>query len=175
MKYDLETDFQQILRKKRNEWRKTVEEKINARNKERLLEDCYKHGNDGGKTEKTKTRTIIAKLNANDYKRKPCTEIYQCNKRETKTVLLARYGMLECGKNFKGTLNVMCNQCDVLDDEHHRLNECPKFESINNRKRCGMTDFNQIYSDSITELRQIIPAIMRVWNIKNGNGSMNCS
>ena len=88
---------------------------------------------------------------------------------------MARYGMLECGKNFKGTLSEVCDKCGILDDENHRLNFFPKYKPNNNFDCSENTDFNLIYSESITKLRQVIPNIMKVWNIKNGNGTMHCN
>ena len=173
VKYGLETNFQQILRKKRSEWKRNVEEMIEKTNKERLLDECYKHSKDGIKTEKTKTKCIIAKIKSSGYKRKPIEEIYHCSKREAKTIMIARYGMLQCGKNFKGTLSETCHTCNILDDEEHRLNYCPKFKNVNNYNGSLKSDFNLIYSESIIELRKVIPDIMKVWNTKNANGSMN--
>ena len=80
--------------------------------------------------------------------------------------------MLECGKNFKGTLSETCNRCNVLDDENHRLNVCPKFKQVN---RCDHNDkviFNNVYSNDISVIRSIIPEIDRVWNVKTAHGTM---
>ena len=81
--------------------------------------------------------------------------------------------MLECGNNFKGTINQLCNRCNKIDDEDHRLNHCPLYKDINNCNGNKKTDFSLIYSESITDLRHVIPDIMRVWNLKNANGSMS--
>ena len=40
-------------------------------------------------------------------------------KRETKMLIIARFGMLECGKNFKGTMNEICLNCNTRDTEEH--------------------------------------------------------
>ena len=117
---------------------------------------------------------MIEKLNKDDYKRQPENEIMKMTKLEAKTVITARYGMLECGKNHKGTLSLKCTTCDVIDDENHRLNECPKWQSrnIQNSNEYERIDFNKIFSNDICILREIIPAIQNLWNVKSAHGTM---
>ena len=49
---------------------------------------------------KTKTLTVIPELDERGYERKPIDEILSCTKNECKTLVIARYGMLECGMNY---------------------------------------------------------------------------
>lgn len=62
-----------------------------------------------------------------ELRKNPAKELMNCNKEETKTIIISRYGMLECGKNFKGTKNLECNESSAVDDESHRLNSCIKY------------------------------------------------
>ncbi len=80
--------------------------------------------------------------------------------------------MLECGKNYKGTMNELCDRCNILDDENHRLNYCEKYIDINFLDADKKVDFNLVYSRNIDELRIILPKINKVWNTKNAHGTM---
>ena len=77
--------------------------------------------------------------------------------------------MLECGKNYKGSMLEVCDQCSVLDDENHRLNYCKKYKETNNSSKEEKVDFSLIYSTDIAILKSIISEISRVWNAQ---GSM---
>ena len=86
--------------------------------------------------------------------------------------MIARYGMLECGNNFKGTMNAFCDSCKVLDDENHRLNYCEKYNDINFVSADEKIDFDLVYSRDINELRKILPRINDVWDTRNAHGTM---
>ena len=88
-----------------------------------------------------------------DSTRKPIDKIIQCSKYDTKTIIIARYGMLECGRNYKGNKPEICTQCHVLDDENHRLNECIKFRDVNLYDSETKEDF---FANDIETLREII-------------------
>ena len=96
-------------------------------------------------------------------------------KLETKTLITARYGMLECGKNFGGTIAGTCSECNAYDDENHRLNHCKKWKEINNYGTSEKIDFefDDVYSEDITTLRRIIEKLRIVWNTRNASGTMN--
>ena len=83
------------------------------------------------------------------YHRAPLNELTKCTKIETKTILLGRFGMLECGKNFRGTLSSDCDVCKTHDDEKHRLNNCSKFQTTNNFAINNKSNFDLIYSDNL--------------------------
>ena len=87
--------------------------------------------------------------------------------------MIARFGMLECGKNFKGTMRELCNKCDVVDDENHRLNHCVIYRNINLCDMQEKADFNDIFSSDANTLKLIIQNIEKVWNVTNAHGSMN--
>ena len=87
--------------------------------------------------------------------------------------MIARFGMLECGKNFQGTMSKMCSVCcNIVDDEEHRLNICPKYNQHNYCENSDLVKFETIYSDNIDDIRLIISRIASVWNVKTGHGSM---
>ena len=81
--------------------------------------------------------------------------------------------MLECGKNYKGTNNENCNQCDEYDDENHRLNNCQRYQGTNNYEMNTKLDFNLIHSNDTNVLRDIISKLECVWNTRQGHGTMN--
>ena len=97
-----------------------------------------------------------------------------CSKQETKTILISRFGMLECGKNYKGTSGNVCRECQIIDDENHRMNHCTKFREMNHCDSETKVNFNLIYSNNFEVLRGIIPEITEVWNLRNATGTMNC-
>ena len=85
---------------------------------------------------------------------------------------MARFGMLECGKNFKGNMPETCDYCHVLDDEDYRLNYCTKFKEINNFSRAEKAVFSSIYSYDSLVPRPLTSKIMNVWDVKTGRGKM---
>ena len=145
---------------------------IELKNKERIKDDLYKREN-GNDIPKTKTKSIIDKIINPHYVRKPEDEILYLTKNETKSLIISRYGMLECGINFKGTMRPICTTCDVVDNEYHRLNECSRYASTNLSNNSEKIDFNLIYSSEIETIRSIIAKIKLVWNMKCANGSMH--
>ena len=153
------------------QWSNIVKEKVEAKNRKRLYDDCHKTEN-GIKVAKTKTACLPNNLLADTYTRKPCDEILQCTKQETKTIITARFGMLQCGRNFKGSNNITCNECGVVDDEEHRLNHCTKYRSMNYCDHEEKLPFKNIFSTDINTLRDIIPRIQNVWDTNCAHGTM---
>ena len=171
-KHKLPTDYQTIRMHSKNEWTRKVKMAIKTSNKERLLQDCHKK--DGSEIKrKTKTAHIVDKIEKPDYQRSAAPELLKVSKQETKTILIARFGMLECGTNFKGTLRVKCSICDVTDDEDHRLNHCTKYASLNSCNRDTKINFQKVFTSDTDELKEIVRDISQVWNVQNSNGSMN--
>ena len=117
--------------------------------------------------------TIAKKLAETSYKRQIQLEILKTTKQEAKTILIARYRMLQCGKNFKGTINEQCSQCKCIDDENHRLNYCIKWKNINYYDETEKVDFDLVFSTDIQILRNVIGKIEKVWNTRNAHGTMN--
>ena len=169
--YELPSEYTTIKNIPHNEWKTKVKKAIEIQNTRRLNEDCHKH-EDGITSKKTKTASIVDKINDQNYRRKPQKELLNATKQETKTIIIARYGMLECGKNFKGSLKQMCEQCNDIDDEHHRINHCPKWKENNLAEMDDKIDFNLIYANDIVVIRSIIPLIECIWNTKTAHGTM---
>ena len=170
--YGLPTNFDEIKIMTKRQWKRTVNANAEIMNKRRLLDECHKNEN-GKRTPKTKTKHIIKTIESDAYSRAPQQEIMNCTRQETKTIIIARFGMLECGTNFKGTLKEMCNMCNVTDDESHRINFCPKYKDFNRCDSDNKVDFNDIHSTDINILKQIINEIERVWNVRTAHGTAN--
>ena len=150
-------------------WKRIVSSAIETQNQLRIKQDLYKTEN-GTKILKTKTRTILNKILNQNYTRQPEPEIKLMTKYETKTLIIARYGMLMCGTNFKGTHSSTCTSCNQIDNEHHRMNECPKWSSPSANNE--MIDFDLIHSDSIDSIRSVMNRIADIWNTKCAHGTM---
>ena len=170
--FSLTDNFEQIRNTRTNDWRNKVKEATEKKHKERLLEDCHKMQN-GQSIIKTKTAHIVCTLKGATYKREPQKEVLQLSKKEIKILIVARYHMLECGRNFHGTLSEICNTCSVTDDEEHRLNICPNYSHLNFRDQPNYVPFETIYSCDTTQIRTIIERISQVWNVQTGHGAMN--
>ena len=167
-------DWDVIMRKTNFEWKNAVREAIEKKNKKKLTDLCITNGPNGKKVN-TKTKNIHQKLTSDPYTRKPKDEIFHRNKQKTKTIILARSGMLECGANFKGTLSKTCQDCNITDDEHHRLNICNKWNDTNNVNNNTKTNFQRIYSEDKDVLNHVINEIEKVWELKYANGRMKKS
>ena len=171
---NLPTDFQTISTYSINHWKTTVHQQIEIKNTQTLIDQCHKKEN-GEKKIKTKTAHIIDQITAENYTRGLTKEFTTLNRQETKTIMIARFRMLECGTNFKGTICEICRICRTVDDESHRLNYCKKYRHINlYDEECKVT-FSDIYSSDVNVLKQMIPYIDKVWNTRNANGTMNHS
>jgi len=169
-KYKLPLDFETIKSFTPDSWKDTVTLAIEEMNIARLRFNLNKNEN-GILIPKTKTKTIINKLSSPNYTRKPESEIMQTTKNTTKTCIIARYGMLECGINYKGTLKPTCETCNTSDNEEHRMNDCIKWKCTDTNGNEKVT-FNDIYNNDINIVRSIITKIETVWNTKNAHGTM---
>ena len=170
--YELPTDFTVVKNISHNDWKNKVQVAIEKKNKERLIEECHEMTN-GINKEKTKTASIIKLLTDTRFKREAQPEILKTSKHETKTIIISRYGMLQCGKNYKGTMTDKCDKCNCIDDENHRLNYCIKWKDLNLYHETEKVDFNLVYSDKIEEIRYVIERVERIWNTRNSHGTMN--
>ena len=170
--YGLPTNLETIQKETKRRWKRAVTERIETRNRIRLYNECHKKEN-GVDVPKTKTKHIIDHLTSSTYQREPLDILLQCTKQETKAILIARFGMLECGKNFKGTLKEMCTKCNTLDDESHRLNFCEKLKDINLCNSEQKANFNDIYSNDVRVVKGISACIEKVWNVKTAHGNVH--
>ena len=147
-------------------------EAIEKRNKSRLLEECHSNSN-GATTEKTKTAHIIENIRNQNYRREPLKILLHLTKHESKTLLIARFGMLQCGLNYKGTMNPICASCNSTDDEEHRLNVCPIYSHLNFCNDDDKIPFSNIFSENVDTVKLIIGRIRIVWNVRTGHGTIN--
>ena len=148
-----------------------MEEAVDKRNQKKLVEKCTTVTKDEIKIH-TKSKTIHAKLMSPDYKRQPVKELIQGTRQRTKTLILARHGILECGTNRKGTIPEKCRNCDVVDDESHRMNVCKTFSHINLTNSLEKCTFSNVYSEDESTLDGIIENLEQVWEFRYGNGRM---
>ena len=168
--YDLPTNLETIKEVTKRQWKQIVKERVEVKNKIQLYDDLHKKEN-GEKVPKTKTKHIIQRLDSHAYQRAPTSELLHCTRQETKTIMIARFGMLECGKNFKGSINETCLSCNKFDDESHRLNYCEKFQESNLFGSDNKVNFNDIYSDNIDVIKSVITHIEKLWNVKTAHGN----
>ena len=168
--YELPDDLTIIKDHTLIQWPMRVKTAIEKKHKERLVESCYKVNN-GIRTPKTKTMSIVDQIENETYRRAPVREILYMTKNELKTVMIARFGMLHCGKNHQGTMNQICDTCKCIDDENHRINDCKKWKDRNLSDSITKVDFNDIYSADLDTVRALIPHIESLWNTKNAQGS----
>ena len=80
--------------------------------------------------------------------------------------------MLECGKNYRGTITENCLTCNVIDNEEHRLNVCMRFSDTNYSNDTEKIPLETIYSEDVNSLRIIIERIEKIWNVKTGHGTI---
>ena len=169
--YELEQDWEKIKEHNKSTWKHRVSSAVRKKNKQKLLDSCVLRGPTEEKI-KTKTAYIYHNINAGALSNEPLPEITSSNKINTKTIILARCGMLECGKNFKGTIPEICRECGEMDDESHRLNRCVIWKHLNFSETAKQVDFCDIYNNDVNNLSSVIESIQSVWEIHYGNGSM---
>ena len=128
------------------------------------------------KSGETKAKTIatflVEKIDAEQYKRQPREPISKLNRHEAKVLILARFHMLECGKNFKGTLPEICPTSHVTDNEQHRLNYSIRFRDTILCDHLNKLNFDDIYQNDLTIVKNVIQHIEKVWNLKTGQECM---
>ena len=169
--YELEENFEVIKTIPSPIWKTRVMEATERKNKQKLIDECYKKEK-GMIVPKTKSISVLKTVEDSNYVRKPCEEILSLSKIECKSLIIAKFGMLECGANFKGTMNLNCITCNVIDNEEHRLNHCVKFKDINMYNESDKCPFETIYSNDIGKIRSMLSIIDKIWNVSMGHGSM---
>ena len=169
--YNLEHDWDRIKDLSKTNWKTLVQTAVLNKNKQKLLESCIEQTQDGVKV-KTKTAYIHKILENSVYTFQPLSELIISNKIETKTIILARNGMLTCGRNFKATIPEECRECRLVDNEDHRLNKCPQWHETNFVNHDTLIEFTDVFSDKREKLSPIIQRIQQVWELHTGNGAM---
>ena len=164
--YGLEENLEAIKAKSRTGWKKDVEAAVNSVNRKMLRNECFETKL-GVTKAKTKTSFLIDKIDSDDYERRPMNPIQRLTRQETKTLILSRFRMLECGKNFKGSLPETCPACNVTDDEYHRLNFCTRFRKTNLSDSVCKVNFDDIFSNDFAIVKKTLCHIEKLWNPGN--------
>lgn len=171
--FGLTEDWGTIRRKPTKIWKYEVMQAAEKINTQTLINECFKNNN-GDRHEKTKTKTILNVISdpsysRNDYK----NAIMLMNKNDAKTIVMARYGMLACGKNYKNQYGgTQCRSCDKIDDENHRINECINFKEINWLNMNEKINFENIYLDDVNILKELAGNIRKLWTLSYGKNAM---
>ena len=170
--WELELEWCSIKEKTLNQWKVEVNQAAEKINKEKLKAAC--HSKERGKIrQKTKTRTIIEKIDNPDYTRKPLAIINNLSALETRAMLMGRYGMLDCKANYSmGYGGKECGQCMVVDDVDHRVNWCGNYKHSNLCESQTKIDMEMLYCDDIEKIRPIIVRILSMWDLEHGKNSM---
>ena len=172
IEYELETDWEMIKRKTVNEWKNEVYKAVLRRNGKKLIDNCVSISN-GIEKVHTKTRHIYQKLNNELYNAAPIKRIIVHDKQRARTVFMAQNGMLECGMNMKGTIPETCSECNVPDNEQHRLVECRKWLDSNAGNPVDI-NFCDIHNDDLDEriFDNLVKKIESIWETRYANGRM---
>ena len=171
--WDLEQEWENIQKKPFLIWKREVMEAAEKRNIVRLREDC--EVTTRGETRKrTKTKYVLETLDSPSYQRK--TDVFISRQQyilHTRTLIMGRFGMLKCANNFSnGFKSKMCDKCGVLDNESHRINECPKWQNINLFASDEKINYADIYSHDIDMCLAVIDIILSIWDLENGKNEM---
>ena len=158
--YELETDWSVIQQKSVAEWRNIVSSAVLKKNGKKLMESCQSVIDGNYK---------IQMLSEEIYKAEPKKLITDGTKQRTRTIFMSQNGMLQCGKNMKGTIPEICPNCNVLDSENHRLNTCPRWTDASHN---DYVEFDDIYKDDNDRVDQVINKVEKVWEVKYANGRM---
>ena len=136
------------------------------------MSDCLDKRRNGEK-QKTKTKTLIPILEDTNYQRKPHSILMENNKLIARAYIMARFGMLQCAANFcTGYGGKDCRNCNVLDDESHRINSCPLWRTTNLYDSQQKIEFLAIHSCNIKDTMRVIEIILRMWDLGNGKNAM---
>ena len=167
--YSLTNDWTEIKSKTKQHWKQDVYKAAENKNKEMMLMECYK---DSSRSEvKTKTKTIIEKLERPDYQRIQINSISALSKLQAKAIIMGRYGMLDCASNYKVKYgSKQCRECKCIDDEYHRLFKCPRWNDIT--QTAEPFPWSEIYEGESEKLIIIAQKILEKWDLLNGNNKM---
>ena len=173
--WDLETNWDVIKTKSARAWKKQVWEAAERKNKQKILEECYKKER-GDPIVKTKTKNLIPILEDVNYSRKPEAFMKRNNKLVARAYIMGRYGMLQCAANFSnGYGGKNCRRCNVLDDETHRMNNCPEWSDINLLNDNECIDYNLIHTDNVDDSMKVVGQIIAMWDLGNNRNCMRSS
>ena len=168
IEYDLPTSWELIEHKSVRQWKDEVNFAVELKNIEKLTEHCYTK-----KGEKAKTKSLIGLLKDYSFYREPNANLLKMSKMKVKAVIMGRYGMLDCGKNYENKYkNKHCVACGTVDDELHRINECVRWRNINLYDSRVKIKYESIYSNDPKKLSIMATTILMLWDIENGKNEM---
>ena len=121
---------------------------------------------------KYKTSHILKDLQQGTSNLRIQTEILRGSRKRTRIIMMAKSRMLLCGKNFKGTLKEICDVCEEVDDENHRINFCKKWSEQNKLYTDQIINFEDIYSDENEKVNIVIKEIENLWDLEYNNNKM---
>ena len=170
--WGLEEDWNSIKQKTYNTWKSEVHKAAEKKNRDKIREDCLIKTR-GEEKMKTKTKTIIPQLDASEFQRKPEYFMDENNKLIARAYIMGRYGMLQCASNFStGYGGKICSQCDMIDDENHRINFCKVWKGTNLADCNDKVAFEDLYSGDILVSMPIAKKIIDLWDLGNGRNCM---
>ena len=166
--YHIEENWDKIRQKTVNQWKLEVKLACEKRNREIILSECEKREG-AEKSLKTKSRTIHEIVNNGQYEREPIKCIVSLDKLKAKAIVMARYGMLDCGTNYRMKYGqTKCKECKMEDDEQHRINDCTKYRDINNCDNPVKFHFGGVYANDRDTVNQSAEGILKIWDLENG-------
>ena len=62
--------------------------------------------------------------------------------------------------------------CNVKDDERHRINDCILYRNTNDYDKDDKFDFNSVYSENLEDIKKAAKKILGIWDLANGKNSM---
>ena len=171
--WGLNQSWEEIRVKTPGQWKSEVKRAAEKINVEKLKEECETK-NRGESKEKTKTKFVIERLNNIDYSRRPDSFILtNPSLTYTRAIIMGRFGMLKCANNYSnGHGTKMCNVCNVIDDEDHRINDCKKWQTINMSSNSQRVPFTDIYHDEYDRCLNVVKVILSMWDLENGKNEM---
>ena len=87
------------------------------------------------------------------------------NKLVARAYIMGIYGMMQCAANFS-------NGCNVVDDESHRMNHCPKWGSINLADLDEYIDYDLIHAECEEDSMRVARLILTLWDLGNNRNCM---
>ena len=170
--WELEREWGKIAEKSKGGWKNEVEKAAERMNIEKLKEECQTKQR-GVVREKTKTKSIVTDIEQPDYQRRPLRIMEKGSVIVTRAVLMGRYGMLKCRANFSSSYtNKNCPECNVIDDEGHRINYCSVFRSTNLYDSTEKIDYDKLFSNDLNEVLTVVTIILKLWDLGYEKNSM---
>ena len=66
----------------------------------------------------------------------------------------------------------MCQVCNEIDNESHRINHCPRWSHVNRCQNNDKFDFTQIDSSDAETLKTVASEIHKIWQIEFGKNEI---